>query len=119
MIKVLTIIKNLMDELNISYTFDEWDNDIVISEQPQFIGEITEVPTSDEDGKNEYSFILTGYGANYGQLFFVSNELKNRFKTSSIIDGVVIKYDNTITISNDTDGVKQIQINLKIMEWSV
>lgn len=119
MIKVLTIIKNLMDEMNITYTFDEWDNDIVISEQPQFVGEISEIPTLDEDGKNEYSFILTGYGTNYDQLFLVSNELKNKFKTSSIIDKAVIKYDNTITVINETDGVKQIQINLKIIDWSV
>lgn len=119
MIKVLTIIKNLMDEMNISYTFDEWDNDIIIAEKPQFIGEISEIPTSDEDGKNEYSFILTGYGTNYEQLLFVSKELKSKFKTSSIIDNVVIKYDNTVTVVNQTNGVKQIQINLKITDWSV
>ena len=38
---------------------------------------------------------------------------------SAIVKGVVIKYDNLITIDNGTDDLKQIQINLTIKEWSV
>lgn len=116
MIDVLTILNNEMEKQNIPYTFDTWDNDI---ELPQFIGEISETPTVDEDGKSEYTFILTGYATSYSYLFGVAEQLKNKYKTSAIVDGIVIKYDNTMTVDNGTDDLKQVQITLKIKEWSV
>ena len=116
MIDVLTIINNEMKTMNIPYTFDEWDNDI---ELPQFIGEISEITNINEDGKSEYSFILTGYATSYSYLFGVANQLKTKYKTSAIVNGIVIKYDNTTTVDNGTDDLKQIQINLTIKKWSV
>ena len=116
MIDVLTKVKNEMEKLNISYTFDTWDNDI---ELPQFIGEISETPTVDEDGKSEYTFILTGYATSYSYLFGVAEQIKNKYKTSAIVDGIVIKYDNTTPIDNSTEDLKQIQINFTIKKWSV
>lgn len=116
MIKVLTLMNDLMNEMNLPYTYDKWDADLVL---PHFIGEISEVPTVDEDGKNEYSFILTGFAINYSYLFGIADKFKQRFKTSAIIDGVVVKYDSTSTISSDTDDLKQVQINFTIKEWSV
>ena len=116
MIDVLTKVKNEMEKLNISYTFDTWDNDI---ELPQFIGEISETPTVDEDGKSEYTFILTGYATSYSYLFEVAEQIKNKYKTSAIVDGIVIKYDNTTPIDNSTEDLKQIQINFTIKKWSV
>ena len=105
-----------MEKLNIPYTFDTWDNDI---ELPQFIGEISEIPNVNEDGKSEYTFILTGYATSYSYLFEVAEQLKNKYKTSAIVDGVVIKYDNTTAIDNGTDDLKQVQITLEIKEWGV
>ena len=116
MTEVLTILNNEMEKQNIPYTFDTWDNDI---ELPQFIGEISETPTVDEDGKSEYTFILTGYATSYSYLFGVAEQLKNKYKASAIVDGIVIKYDNATTIDNGTDDLKQIQINMTIKEWSV
>ena len=116
MIDVLTTVKNEMEKLNIPYTFDTWDNDI---ELPQFIGEISETPNVNEDGKSEYTFILTGYATSYSYLFGVAEQLKVNYKTSAIVDGIVIKYDNTTPIDNGTDDFKQIQINLTIKKWSV
>ena len=116
MIDVLTTIKNELEKLNIPYTFDSWDNDV---ELPQFIGEISEITNINEDGKSEYSFILTGYATNYSYLFDVAEQLKSKYKTSAIVDGIVIKYDNTTTIDNWSDDLKQIQINFNIMKWSV
>ena len=114
--EALTILENEMERLNIPYTFDSWDNEI---ELPQFIGEILETPTVDEDGKSEYSFILTGYATTYSYLFGVAEQLKAKYKTSAIVDGIVIKYDNATTIDNGTDDLKQIQINFNIKKWSV
>lgn len=116
MTKVLTILNNEMKKLNIPYTFDTWDSDVPL---PQFIGEISETPTVDEDGKSEYTFILTGYATSYSYLFGVAEQLKNKYKTSAIVDGIVIKYDNTTTIDNGTDDLKQIQINFNIKKWGV
>ena len=116
MIDVLTTIKNEMEKLNIPYTFDTWDSDV---ELPQFIGEISEFTNVNEDGKSEYSFILTGYATNYTYLFSVAEQLKTKYKTSAIVDGVVIKYDNAYPVDNGTDDLKQLQINLTIKKWSV
>ena len=116
MIDVLTTLKNEMETLDIPYTFDTWDQDI---ELPQFIGEISETPTYDEDGKSEYSFILTGYATNYTYLFSVAEKLKSKYKSSPIVDGIVIKYNSANPVDNGSDDLKQIQINLTIKKWSV
>ena len=116
MIEVLTTFNKEMEKLNIPYTFDCWDSEV---ELPQFIGEISETPTVDEDGKSEYSFILTGYATNYSYLFGVAEQVKIKYKNSTIVDGIVIKYDNTSTVDNGTDDLKQIQINFNIKKWSV
>ena len=116
MIDVLTTLKNEMETLDIPYTFDTWDQDI---ELPQFIGEISETPTYDEDGKSEYSFILTGYATNYTYLFSVAEKLKSKYKSSPIVNGLVIKYNSAMPINNGSDDLKQIQINVTIKKWSV
>ena len=116
MTEVLTIMNTEMEKLNIPYTFDTWDKDV---ELPQFIGEISEISNINEDGKSEYLLILTGYATSYSYLFGVAEQLKNKYKTSAIVDGIVIKYDNATPIDNGTDDLKQIQINMTIKEWSV
>ena len=116
MINVLTIMNDELEKMNIPYTFDTWDKEV---ELPQFIGEILEEPTLDEDGRNEYSFILTGYATNYSYLFEVGERLRKKYKMSDIVKGVVIKYDKLITVDNGSDDLKQVQITLKIKEWSV
>ena len=116
MINVLTIINAEMEKLNIPYTFDTWDTDITL---PQFIGEISETPSLDEDGKSEYTFILTGYATNYTYLLGVAEQLKQRYKPSAVVNGVVIIYNSCTPIDNSTDDLKQIQITLTIKDWSV
>ena len=116
MIEVLTTFNKEMEKLNIPYTFDSWDSEV---ELPQFIGEISEITNQNEDGKSEYSFILTGYATTYSYLFGVAEQLKAKYKTSAIVDGIVIKYDNATTVDNGTDDLKQIQINFNIKKWSV
>lgn len=116
MIEILTLMNNVMEEMNVPYTFDNWDEDV---ELPQFIGEVSEVPTTDEDGKSEYSFILNGYSTKYDDLFVFNEQLKNRFRLSAIINGVVIKYDNMITVDSGSEDLKQIQINFTVKKWSV
>ena len=116
MINVLKTLKNELKTLNIPYAFDKWDSDVIL---PFFVGELDELSYPYEDGKSEYSFILTGYATSYSYLFGVAEQLKVKYKTSAIVDGIVIKYDNTTPIDNGTDDLKQVQITLKIKEWSV
>ena len=116
MTEVLTIMNTEMEKLNIPYTFDTWDSEV---ELPQFIGEISEITNQNEDGKSEYSFILTGYATTYSYLFGVAEQLKAKYKTSAIVDGIVIKYDNAVLVDNGTDDLKQLQINFTIKKWSV
>ena len=116
MIEVLTTFNKEMEKLNIPYTFDGWDSEV---ELPQFIGEISEITNQNEDGKSEYSVILTGYATTYSYLFGVAEQLKAKYKTSAIVDGIVIKYDNAVPVDNGTDDLKQLQINFTIKKWSV
>lgn len=116
MIRVLTILNDEMNELNIPYTFNAWGEDV---ELPQFVGEISEVPTVDEDGMNEYSFILTGYSTSYVELFRFADQIRNKYKTSQVINGIVIKYEKAMTVDGGSEELKQIQIDLKIKEWGV
>ena len=116
MINVLETLKNEFEKLNIPYTFDEWDTEM---ELPQFIGELHENPTLDEDGMSEYKFILTGYAIDYNYLLGIAKQLKSKYKTSAIVNGIVIKYDNFTPIDTGTEDYKKIQITLKIKQWSV
>lgn len=116
MIKVLTLMNNLMNEMNLPYTFDRWDVDLTL---PHWVGEISEIQNPNEDGKNEYSFILTGFGMDYTYLLNVANEFKKRFATGAIMDGVVIMYNRTITIPIGTEGMKQVQVEFTLKDWSV
>ena len=116
MIDVLTTINNELANLELPYTFDSWDCEV---ELPQFIGEISEIPNQNEDGKSTYSFILTGYSTSYEELFNYSRKLKERYKSSAIVDGIVITYENTLIIDNNTEDLKQIQSNFNIKKWSV
>ena len=115
---VLTIINREINHMNIPYTFDSWDKEL---ELPQFIGEISETPTLNEDGLSEYTFILTGYAVKNDNdyLFDVAEQLKKEYKPSKIVDKVVIMYDNTTFIDTNNDDLKRIQITLKIKKWSV
>ena len=116
--KVLKIINDELNTMNIPYTFDGWDKDL---ELPQFIGEISETTTLNEDGLSEYAIILTGYAIKneVDYLFDVAERLKQRYKPSKTVNGVVIMYNNTMPIDTNNDELKQIQINLKIKKWSV
>ena len=106
MIDVLTIMNNEMEKLKIPYTFDTWDTDITL---PQFIGEISETPSLDEDGKSEYTFILTGYATNYTYLLSVAEQLKTRYKPSAVVDGLAIIYNScNNNITNDSYGSSNI-----------
>ena len=119
---ILNFIKSEMEELNIPYDFLEWNKKLTF---PYFVGEISEIPTLDEDGQSQYQFILTGTDQKSTMnMLSVNEKLKNRYKYGykTLLDnksGVVIIYDNMLPIPSVDEDIRRIQINLKIKIWEI
>ena len=117
--KVLNVLNNEFKSIELPYEFDNWQSEVKL---PYFVGEISEIPTLDEDGKREFDFILTGEDVNtYSQLLDYCEIIEKRYKYghSVVIDGGVVKimYENAITVPVEDDGVKRIQINITVYLW--
>lgn len=119
--ELLKHINTIMDELKIPYQFLEWKSDIKF---PFWVGEYSEIETLDEDGRNEFTFILTGTtNNNYLELLETANIIKSRFTNHYAIlengSGIVIWVSNTIPIPTEVENLYRIQVNLTIKEWSI
>lgn len=117
--KVLNALKNEAKTMGLPYEFDNWKSELVL---PYFVGEISEIPTEDEDGKREFDFTLTGEDVGtYSRLLDYSESIQKRYKNglSVVLDGAVIKiiYNNTITVPVEDENVKRIQINITVYLW--
>lgn len=117
--KVLNVLNNEAKLLNLPYEFDNWKSELKL---PYFVGEISEVPTLDEDGKREFDFILTGEDIDtYSRLLDYSENIEKRYKYghSVVFNGGVVKiiYNNTITVPVEDEDVKRIQINITVYLW--
>ena len=117
--KVLKALKDEFKSMNLPYEFDAWQSEVKL---PYFVGEISEIPTQDEDGKREFDFILTGEDVEtYSRLLNCSETIQKRYEYghSVVIDGGVVKiiYDNTITVPVEDENVKRIQINITVYLW--
>ena len=117
--KVLRAFNNEAKLMNLPYEFDNWKSELKL---PYFVGEISELPTLDEDGKREFDFILTGEDVEtYSRLLDYSETIRKRYEYghSVVIDGGVIKfiYNNTITVPVEDENVKRIQINITVYLW--
>ena len=119
MINVLKAIKKEMTSLGINYVFDDWKS---TKRLPYFVGEIDEVAHPYEDGRSDYSFMLTGENkSSYQPLIEVGNALKNRYKYTRLLNidnGVLaITYNNMILVPVEDEDIKRVQINLSIKLW--
>ena len=119
MIEVLKALKNEFKKLNIPYSYDEWGKDV---ELPYFIGELSEITTNDEDGKREFSFILTGEDVDtYTNLYRVTEILKNTYKQSKKIkldNGLmVMTYNRTFNVPVNDERVKRTQTEFTLYVW--
>ena len=119
MIEVLKALKNEFKRLNIPYSYDEWGKDV---ELPYFIGELSEITTNDEDGKREFSFILTGEDVDtYTNLYRVTEILKKEYKHSKKIrldtELMVMTYNRTFNVPVDGERVKRTQTEFTIYLW--
>ena len=121
---ILNFMKSEMENSNIPYDFMEWNKKLTF---PYFVGEITEIPTLDEDGQSQYQFILTGTDQKtITNMLSVNEKLKNKYKYGykTILDnksGIVVIYENMLPIPTQSmgDDIRRIQINLRIKLWEI
>ena len=119
MIEVLKALKNEFKRLNIPYSYDEWGKDV---ELPYFIGELSEITTNDEDGKREFSFILTGEDVDtYTNLYNKNEKMKKEYKQSKKIKLdtglMVMTYNRTFNVPVDGERVKRTQTEFTLYVW--
>lgn len=120
----LKVIDEAMQSLGINYAFMEWNGE---PKYPYFIGEYQEIPTLNEDGLQETTFLLTGFTrGTWLELEEVKEAICNYFnkvsgKTVIAEDGtaVAVFYANSFVIPTGDAELKKIQINLDVKEWSV
>lgn len=123
-ISALNIISESLEKLGINYEFGEWTSEIV---DHYYVGEYTEVPTLNEDGMQETSFILNGFSR--GSLLDLEEskaKIEDHFgkvggQTAIAEDksAVAIFYSDSLIIPTGDAVLKRIQINLMIKEWKV
>ena len=119
MIEVLKALKNEFKKLNIPYSYDEWGKDV---ELPYFIGELSEITTNDEDGKREFSFILTGedvdtYTNLYNKIEILKKEYKQSKKIKLDTGLMVMTYNRTFNVPVDGERVKRTQTEFTLYVW--
>ena len=119
MIEVLKALKNEFKRLNIPYSYDEWGKDV---ELPYFIGELSEITTNDEDGKREFSFILTGedvdtYTNLYNKIEILKKEYKQSKKIKLDTGLMVMAYNRTFNVPVDGERVKRTQTEFTLYVW--
>ena len=119
MIEVLRALKNEFKALDVPYSYDNWETDVVL---PYFVGELSEVTTNNEDGKREFSFILTGEDMDsYTNLYRVVEILKNTYKQSKKItldNGLMVMiYNRTFNVPVEVERVKRTQTEFTIYLW--
>ena len=119
MIEVLKALKNEFKALEVPYSYDDWETDVVL---PYFVGELSEVTTNNEDGKREFSFTLTGEDMDsYTNLYRVVEILKNIYKQSKKIkldDGLMVMiYNRTFNVPVEVERVKRTQTEFTIYLW--
>ena len=119
MIEVLKALKNEFKRLNIPYSYDEWGKEV---ELPYFIGELSEITTNDEDGKREFSFILTGedvdtYTNLYNKIEILKKEYKQSKKIKLDTGLMVMTYNRTFNVPVDGERVKRTQTEFTLYVW--
>lgn len=119
MIDVLKTLKNEFKALNIPYSYDNWEKDVIL---PYFVGDLMEITTNDEDLKREFSFTLTGEDVGtYTNLYNFTEILKREYKQSKTItldNGLVkIIYNKTTNIPVEDKRIKRVETEFTILLW--
>lgn len=111
-------IDEQMTVLAVPYELNEWTQDVVY---PYFTGEITEEPTTTEDGYEHSTMILTGFHrGKYIVLEEIKSKIKKHFhdlRASTDSGSIAVSYGGAFPVPSGEKDLKKIQINLDIKEW--
>lgn len=117
----LKFINEQMDILSVPYEFGEWTSAV---KYPYFVGEITEEPSTTEDGFEESTMILTGFHrGKLIDLITIKEKIKKHFnpiyglRASTDSGSIAVFFDGSFYIPTGEADLKKLQINLKIKEW--
>lgn len=120
-IEALSYINRCIESLNIPYEFLQWTDDLTF---PYFVGEYSESEITEEDGKDESTFIITGISnSSYLSLVEIKDKIKKLFTyhgKMAILEsgsGIAISYMSSFTIPTNEQGLYRLQINLSVKEW--
>ena len=127
-IKGLKIISDAMESFGLNYEFGEY----MIGEDEEtpetyFVGEYQEIPSTNESGIEESTFLITGFSrGTWYELERAKEVIRKYFdevssKTVIAEDGtaVAVFYANSFVIPTGDAELKKIQVNLDVKEWSV
>lgn len=119
----LKFMNEQMNSLGIPYEFGEWTSEV---KYPYFVGEITEPESETEDGKEECSFVLTGF-ARGKERYFALEEIKNKIKkhfhpvnglrTSKDGCSIAAFYGGAFYVQTGEADLNRIQITINIKLW--
>ncbi len=120
----LKIITDAMKALGLNYSFMEWNGK---PEYPYFVGEYQEIPSLNEDGLQESTFLLTGFSRESWlalenakeKIESYFNKVGGRTVIADSGSAVAVFYSNSLVIPTGDAELKKIQINLDIKEWKV
>ena len=119
----LKFISEQLEAIGVPYEFGQWSSEVVY---PYFVGEITEEPTTTEDGLESSTMLLTGFTrGEYLELETIKEKIKRHFHPAHGLRGwvgetaIVVFFDGSFYVPTGEADLKRIQINLQIKEWKV
>lgn len=119
----LGFINEQLDKIGIPYQFLEWSTP---GKYPYYVGEITEEPTTTEDGFEQSTLLVTGFHRGDAATLEADKEkIKKHFHPINGLHGqtdngrIVVFFDGAFYIPSGEQDLKKIQINLLIKEWKV
>lgn len=120
----LQFINEQMDILAVPYEFGEWTSDV---QYPYGVGEITEEPTTTEDGFEQSTLLLTFFNSGSEGVLLGLEEIKEKIKKHfpsiyglrAATEGgsITVYYGGAFYVPTNEAELKRIQINLIIKEW--
>lgn len=118
----LKFIAEQMAAIAVPYEFMRWSSEV---QYPYFVGEITEEPTTTEDGAERSTMLLVGFTrGSYLDMETIKERIKSHFSPVCGLRGqtssgsaIAVFFDGCFYVPTGEADLKKLQINLKIYEW--
>lgn len=118
---MLKFINTQMTALKLPYEFMEWTQPV---KGAYIVGEYVDVPTLNEDGSEESSFILTvTTRGKWLELEQIKAKIKKHFPSVCGLRGntdsgsIAVFFSDAFPVPTGEADLKRLQINLTIKEW--